>query len=216
MVTGANKDDVHWRGVSIERDVKVDEWADLHVVKENWLCVKCGNKLEMIKGLELRRVFKLGTKYSVAFNANALLADGSSVPIVMGSYGIGVERLMAAAVELYNDQNGIIWPISIAPYSVVITPVNTADEKQTSIATRLYDELSAAGVDVLFDDRDERPGVKFKDADLIGIPFRLTVGKSIDKGEVELFKRSDKSVTMIPINAAARILKEQILLVLTH
>ena len=210
MVTGGNKNDMHWKGVNINRDIKVDEWADLHTVSENALCDKCGHKLEMVKGLEIGHIFKLGTKYSEAFKANALLADGSAVSIVMGSYGIGVERIMAAAVELHNDDNGIIWPLSIAPFSLVITPVSTKDEKQMSIATRIYDELTQAGLDVLLDDRDERPGVKFKDADLIGIPYRLTVGKSIEKGELEFFKRADKSIKMIPIDSATEILKKQL------
>lgn len=207
MVTGANEDDYHLKGVSVARDIKVDQWADLHTVPENALCVNCDNKLEMVKGLEVGHIFKLGTKYTEAFKANALLADGSAIPIVMGCYGIGVERVMAAAVELNHDENGIIWPLSIAPYSLVITPVNTKDEKQVSIATKIYDELNAAGIDVLLDDRDERPGVKFKDADLIGVPYRLTVGKSIDKGEVELFTRADKSIKMIEIESVFDTLK---------
>lgn len=208
MVTGANQNDVHWRGVSVSRDMKIDEWADLHLVDESFHCSKCDHKLEMVKGLEVGHIFKLGTKYTEAFKANALLADGSSVPMVMGCYGIGVERIMAAAVELSHDENGIIWPLSIAPYSIIITPVNVKDEKQMSIASKVYDDLTKAGIDVLLDDRDERPGVKFKDADLIGIPFRVTVGKSIDKGELELFKRSDKSVKMIPIDTAGSIFQE--------
>jgi prolyl-tRNA synthetase len=210
MVTGANKDDLHWRGVSVSRDIKVDEWADLHVVNENSFCDKCDHKLEMVKGLEIGHIFKLGTKYSEAFKANALLPDGSAVPIVMGSYGIGVERIIASAVELYNDNNGIIWPLSIAPFSLVITPVSVKDEKQMALATKIYDELNNQGIDILLDDRDERPGVKFKDADLIGIPFRMTIGKSIEKGEVEFFKRSDKSIKMIPIDSATKFFKEQL------
>ncbi len=207
MVTGANIDDVHWRGVSVSRDIKVDEWADLHAVKENDLCIHCDKQLTMVKGLEVGHIFKLGTKYSLAMKANALLADGSSIPIVMGSYGIGVERIMAAAVELYNDAQGIIWPLSIAPFSIVITPVNTQDKNHVDTATRIYEELQMAGVDVLLDDRDERPGVKFKDADLIGIPYRLTVGKALEKGELELFTRKDKSIKMIPVDSAAKVLK---------
>ncbi len=205
MVTGANIDDVHWRGVSVDRDIKVDEWADIHVVKENALCINCDHKLEMFKGLEIGHIFKLGTKYSEAFKANALLPDGSSNPIIMGCYGIGVERIMASAVELYHDDNGIIWPLSIAPFSIVITPVNNTDQKQMEIATNIYNELNTAGIDVLLDDRDERPGVKFKDADLIGIPYRLVVGKSIDKGEVELRTRADQSLKMIPIDSVTKV-----------
>jgi len=210
MVTGANHDDFHLKGVSISRDIKVDEWADLYVVNENSLCDKCGHKLEMVKGLEIGHIFKLGTKYSEAFKATPLLADGTAVPIVMGSYGIGVERIIAAAVELYNDDNGIIWPLSIAPFSLVITPVNVKDEKLMAIARKIYDQLNNAGIDVLLDDRDERPGVKFKDADLIGIPFRMTIGKSVEKGEIELFKRADKTIKMIPIDSAAKIFQDQI------
>lgn len=216
MVTGANIDDMHWKGVSVSRDIKVDEWVDVHVVKETDLCHKCGHKLEMIKGLEVGHIFKLGTKYSEAFRANALLADGSSVPIIMGCYGIGVERIIAAAVELYNDQNGIIWPLSIAPFSVVITPINNADPKQMEIATKIYDEMNEDGIDVLLDDRDERPGVKFKDADLIGVPFRLVIGKSIEKGEVEMRSRMDQSVKMIPIDSVTKVLKARFTLTQTE
>ena len=190
MTTGANKDEHHLRGVSVERDIKVDKWASLRTVKAGEGCPNCDGSLDVFKAVETGHIFKLGTKYSDSMGARVLLADGSEVPIVMGSYGIGVERLIAAAVEAGSDEAGIIWPSTIAPFHVVITPVNIKDQVLLAAAERIYADLEAAGIEALLDDRDERAGVKFNDADLIGIPYRITVGKKIKEGKVEVMTRS--------------------------
>jgi prolyl-tRNA synthetase len=193
MTTGANTDDYHIRGVDIERDISVDEWADLRAINAGEGCPKCENgTLEVFKALEIGHVFKLGTKYSVSMGATVLNQDGKEVPIIMGSYGIGVERIMASAIELHHDADGIIWPKSIAPFDVVVTVTNMKQDELREAGESLYRDLQRAGLDVLLDDRDERAGVKFKDADLIGIPYRITIGKKIADGVVELFDRQAK------------------------
>jgi prolyl-tRNA synthetase len=193
MTTGANKDDHHLRGVDIERDIKVDQWADLRTVTSGEACPRCETGvLEVYKAMEIGHIFKLGTKYSESMGATVLTKDGKPVPIVMGSYGIGVERIITAAVEQSHDENGIIWPKTLAPFDVVVTITNVKDEKLREVGEKLYQDLQHAGLDVLLDDRDERAGVKFKDADLIGIPFRITLGKKIADQMVELFDRRTK------------------------
>jgi prolyl-tRNA synthetase len=193
MTTGANKDDHHIRGVDIERDIEVDQWADLRTVNSGEACPRCDNGvLEVFKAMEIGHIFKLGTKYSASMGATVLTADGKEVPIVMGSYGIGVERIMTAVIEQNHDADGIIWPTSIAPFDVVVTITNVKDEKLQDAGEKLYVELARAGLEVLLDDRDDRAGVKFKDADLIGIPYRITVGKKISDGIAELFDRRAK------------------------
>src|SRR5438132_6920576 len=193
MTTGANKDDRHIRGVDIERDVEVDQWADLRTVASGEACPRCDSGvLEVYKAMEIGHIFKLGTKYSESMGATVLTADGKEVPIVMGSYGIGVERIISAAVEQNYDDDGIIWPKSIAPFDVVVTVTNMKDEKLRDTGEDLYKDLQDAGLQVLLDDRDERAGVKFKDADLIGIPYRITIGKKIGDGIVELLDRKTK------------------------
>jgi len=193
MTTGANKDDHHLRGVNIERDVKVDKWADLRAVTSGEPCPRCETGvLEVYKAMEIGHIFKLGTKYSESMGATVLTRDGKPVPIVMGSYGIGVERIITAAVEQNYDENGIIWPRTLAPFDVVVTITNVKDEKLREAGDKLYQDLQHAGLDVLLDDRDERAGVKFKDADLIGIPYRITLGKKVAEGLVELFDRRSK------------------------
>lgn len=190
MTTGANKDDHHIRGVNPERDIKVDRWADLRTVNHGEACPRCDSGvLEVFKGMEIGHIFKLGTKYSASMGARVLTADGKEVPIVMGSYGIGVERIITAAIEQNNDADGIIWPKSISPFDVVVTITNIKDEKLRDAGEKLYADLRHAGLDVLLDDREERAGVKFKDADLVGIPYRITIGKKIADGAVELFDR---------------------------
>jgi prolyl-tRNA synthetase len=194
MTTGANKDDHHLRGVDIERDIQVDTWADLRTVNSGETCPRCGEgKLEVFKAMEIGHIFKLGTKYSASMGATVLTADGKEVPIVMGSYGIGVERIITAAIEQNHDSDGIIWPKSLTPFDVIVTITNIKDEKLREAGEKLYVELQAAGLQVLLDDRDERAGVKFKDADLIGIPCRITIGKKISDGLVELFDRRAKT-----------------------
>ena len=190
MTTGANKDDHHIRGVDIDRDIEVDQWADLRTVNSGETCPRCNSgRLEVFKAMEIGHIFKLGTKYSESMGATVLTADGKEVPIVMGSYGIGVERILTAAIEQNHDDDGIVWPKSITPFDVVLTITNIKDEKLRDAGEKLYADLKAAGLDVLLDDRDERAGVKFKDADLIGIPYRITIGKKIGDGIVELFDR---------------------------
>src|SRR5256714_3273742 len=193
MTTGANKDDHHIRGVDIERDIEVDQWADLRTVNSGEACPHCDTgRLEVFKAMEIGHIFKLGTKYSESMGATVLTADGKEVPIIMGSYGIGVERIITAAIEQNNDGDGIIWPKSITPFDVVVTVTNMKDEKLREAGETLYRDLQHAGLEVLLDDRDERAGVKFKDADLIGIPYRVTVGKKISDQTVELFDRRAK------------------------
>lgn len=193
MTTGANKDDFHLRGVSIDRDIKVGKWTELRSVVSGEGCPQCeAGTLRVDKAIEVGHIFKLGTKYSESMKATVLNAEGKDVPIIMGSYGIGVGRILASAVELYNDKDGISWPVAIAPFEVVVTPANISDATQSQTALELYQQLLAGGVDAILDDRDERPGVKFKDADLIGLPYRITIGKKLKEGNVELFTRQTK------------------------
>jgi prolyl-tRNA synthetase len=193
MTTGANKDDHHLRGVDVERDIKPDGWADLRTVQKGEACPNCeAGTLDIFKAMEIGHIFKLGTKYSDSMGATVLNAEGKEVPIVMGSYGIGVERIMSAAVEQNHDSDGIVWPRAVAPFDVIVTVTNVKQDDVRGAGERLYEELGRAGLEVLLDDRDERAGVKFKDADLIGVPFRVTVGKKVSEGRVELFDRASK------------------------
>ncbi len=190
MVTGANRDDVHVRNVDVDRDIEVTRWIDLRQVTEGEACPVCGEPLSVWKGIEVGHIFKLGTKFSEAFGAVVQDEHGASHPIVMGSYGIGLERAMAAVVEWSHDDRGIVWPVPVAPYEVVVTVVRVGDADSLAAAERLAGELETRGVDVLLDDREERPGVKFADAELIGIPYRVTVGpKGLAQGVVELTRR---------------------------
>ena len=169
----------------------VTTWADLRETTGNDVCIVDGGALELWKGIEVGHIFKLGTAYSEAFGAYVQDEDGASHPIIMGSYGIGLERGMAAVVEASHDDNGIVWPVAIAPYEVVITVIRTDDPATMAVANQLYDDFDTAGVDALLDDREERPGVKFADAELIGIPYRVTVGpKGVEQGIVEVTVRS--------------------------
>jgi prolyl-tRNA synthetase len=192
MTTGANEDGFHFKNVSIERDIKVTTWFDLRTVTAGEPCVKCAKPLKIRRAIEVGHVFKLGTKYSEKLNATFLDADGSRKPSVMGCYGIGVTRTLQAIIEQGNDKDGVIWPLSVAPYQVCITPLGITPESETmKLAEKIYAELTAKGVDVILDDRDERPGVKFKDSELVGFPIRLGIGeKSLAKGEVELKPRN--------------------------
>lgn len=193
MTTGANEDDWHYRGVDVSRDIDVGRWADLRAVREGEDCVRCGNPLDLWKGIEVGHIFKLGTEYSEAFGVYVQDEDGESHPVIMGSYGIGVERGMAAIVEANNDDHGIVWPMSVAPYEVVITVVRADDETTMTTAESLYEILQRYGVDVLLDDRVERPGVKFADSELIGVPLRITVGpRGLAEEMVELTYRKGR------------------------
>lgn len=190
LTTGANKDDWHYRGVDIERDIAVDNWADLREVAAGEACPKCGSDLGIIRCVEAGHIFKLGTMYAEKFNITVADAEGGQQPVIMGSYGIGIGRNMATIAETYHDDKGLIWPVSVAPYETVIT-VMKLDEPTMAAAEEIYDGLRARGVDVLLDDRDARAGVKFADAELIGIPYRLTVGpKSLADDEIEWTNRS--------------------------
>jgi len=207
MVTGANEDGQHLRHVDVERDIKVERWADLRTVKAGELCPVTGEPLKVQRAIEVGHVFKLGTKYSEALGALFLDEHGKQQPAVMGCYGIGVTRTLQAVIEQSHDQDGILWPVSIAPYTVCITPLNVeASSAVMQLAEKLYRELIDRGVDTLIDDRNDRPGVKFKDADLIGFPLRIGVGeKSLAKGEVEI-KRRGGALTSVKIEDAVTVL----------
>ncbi len=209
MTTGANRDDFHLRGVSVERDIKPDRWADLRTVQKGEACPNCeAGTLDIFKAMEIGHIFKLGTKYSDSMGATVLNAEGKEVPIVMGSYGIGVERILSAAVEQNHDADGIVWPRAIAPFDVVVTVTNVRQKEMSDAGERLYEELRRAGLEVLLDDRDERAGVKFKDADLIGVPLRVTVGKKVADGKVELFERASKRSNDIGLDEVAAKVQE--------
>ena len=204
LTTGANEDDWHLRGVDVARDVKVAEYIDLREVSAGEQCPKCQTALEIIRCIEAGHIFKLGTKYSEAMGANVLDADGVQRPIVMGSYGIGIGRNMATIAETHNDDNGLVWPVEVAPFEVVITLMNLKDEDTVNAANALYEELLAAGVDVLIDDRDSRAGVKFADAELIGIPYRITMGpRGIKEGKVEFTPRATQETEEVGLDAIA-------------
>ncbi len=211
MTTGANKDDHHLRGVDIARDIPVDEWFELRTVEAGEGCPKCETgTLEIFKGMEIGHIFKLGTKYSESMGATVLNQDGKPVPIVMGSYGIGVERIISATVEQNHDEDGIIWPKSLAPFDVVVTITNMKQEDVRQAGEKLYHELQQAGLEVLLDDRDERAGVKFKDADLIGIPHRVTIGKKVNDGVVELFNRRTKKTDDVRISDVVAAIRQDL------
>jgi prolyl-tRNA synthetase len=190
MTTGANVDDFHLRGVSVERDIELTEWADLREVAAGEPCIQCGEPIDVFRAIECGHIFKLGTKYSEPLGAFVLDENGKSRPIYMGSYGIGLERNMAAVVETHHDDKGIVWPVSVAPYEVVVT-VLKLDEETIAAAESIYESLLATGVDVIIDDRNDRPGVKFNDAELVGIPYRVTVGpRGLADGVVEVYRRA--------------------------
>ena len=208
FVIGCNQTDKHLVGANWGKDIKLPERIfDIRLVEEGDKCTQCGADLKVTKGIEVGNIFKLGTKYSKAMNATFTDKDGQEKPFIMGCYGIGISRTAAAAVERHHDENGIIWPLAIAPYTVIIVPVSDQDETQMSIAEDMYKKLLAANVEVILDDRSERAGVKLKDADLIGIPYRITVGKTIKDGLVEFKTRATNVVeTISPDEAIQRIL----------
>ena len=211
MTTGANEDDWHYTGVDVARDLTVTLWADLRAVTSGEVCVRDGGPLELWKGIEVGHIFKLGTKFSEAFGAYVQDEQGNSHPIIMGSYGIGLERGMAAVVEASHDDNGIVWPVSVAPYEVVITVIRPDDRPTMAVANRLYDDFDSAGVEVLLDDRVERPGVKFADSELIGIPYRVTVGpKSVETGVAEMTERLGMVKSELAIEDVVSTLAERI------
>jgi prolyl-tRNA synthetase len=209
MTTGANEDGFHLRHVDLDRDIKVDLWADLRTVKAGEFCVASGEPLKIRRAIEVGHVFKLGTKYSEKLGSSFVAEDGVRRPCVMGCYGIGVTRTLQAVIEQSHDANGIIWPLSVAPFAVCITPLNVAPESPgMKLAEKIYAELSARGIEVILDDRDDRPGVKFKDADLVGFPFRIGIGeRSLAKGEVEIKPRAGAVMPVKIESAVPKILE---------
>ena len=201
LATGANEDDWHWSGVDVARDIVVDEFADLREVTAGEACPLCGAPLEIVRCIEAGHIFKLGTKYSGVLGAQVLDPDGRERPLVMGSYGIGIGRAMAAAAETHHDENGLSWPVSIAPYEVVVTIVSMKDEGSVTAGEKIHADLQGRGIDTLLDDRDARAGVKFADAELVGIPYRVTVGpKALADGEVEFTPRATGDTTRVGLD----------------
>ena len=214
FVVGGNKEDHHYINVNLNRDFTPDAFEDIIIARKGDGCAFCDGTLTEEKGMEVGHIFKLGTVYSEGMNAKFLDDDGKEKPFIMGCYGMGVSRMPASIVESSHDKDGIIWPISIAPFEAVITLVNQDDEKQCEYATKLYEELTFAGVDVLLDERVERPGVKFKDADLWGIPIQIVVGKGVSENNVEICLRRDKVKENINIDQATDyILKKKRILI---
>jgi prolyl-tRNA synthetase len=201
MICGANKDDYHLRNVTPGEDFQ-PEWQDIRQVAAGDTDIERGTPLEIVKAMEIGHIFKLGYKYSESMGLRVLNEAGQEVAPIMGSYGIGIERILSAAIELYHDKDGMSLPVSIAPFTVVITPVNYSDEKQRVAAEQLYQTCCTDGLDCVLDDRDERPGVKFKDADLVGIPYRITVGKKLAQGLVEVVERRTRQSSDLPISEA--------------
>lgn len=206
MIAGANKDDYHLKNVTPGKDF-TPEYFDLRQVADGDTCQRCGHALKLVKAVELGHIFKLGYRYSEPMGLRVLGEDGKEVAPIMGSYGIGVERILSCAVELFHDKDGMAMPASIAPFTVVITPVNYAEPGQREAAQKLYRDCVEAGFDALLDDRDERPGVKFKDADLIGIPYRITVGKKLSEGKLEFVERRTKTSTDVKVEEAVETLR---------
>ncbi len=199
MFTGANIDDVHLRGVDVARDIPVGSWADLREVAAGESCPRCGEPLEMVEAIEVGHIFKLGDRYSKVFGATVLGPDGKAAPLIMGSYGIGVERAMAAIVECHHDERGIVWPFAVAPFSVVVVVAQSEDIEVAKAGAAIYEQLGAAGVEVIIDDRADRAGVKFRDAELTGIPLRVTVGKrGLAEGTVEITERTTGETRKVP------------------
>ena len=207
FLVGANKTDYHYKNVNL-KDFKVFKEADIANVIEGDKCPCCGGNLYFKKGIEIGNTFKLGTKYSESLGLTYLDEENNSHPVVMGCYGIGIGRILAAIIEQNNDENGIILPMNIAPYQVSIVLINDKDEKQVEVANNLYQDLTSKGIEVILDNRNERPGVKFKDMDLIGVPLRITVGKKIDENKVELKQRKEKESTDIEINNVYEIISK--------
>ena len=201
MTTGANVDDQHLEGVDMDRDVTVDHWVDVRGILDGEACVTCGEPLRVVRCIEAGHIFKLGRKYAEAMKVTVLDGEGVNRVPTMGSYGIGVGRAMATVAETHHDEHGLLWPMSIAPYEVVLTVVKVDHDESMAVAERLYDELRAAGVDVLLDDRDGRPGVKFADAELVGIPLRVAIGpRGLDNGQLEFTVRSNGEKVDVPID----------------
>ena len=211
FIMGANEGDRHYVDLNWERDIPLPNWADLRQVKSGEPCPRCRNPLESHRGIEVGHVFKLGDKYSQALKATYLDADGKEHYLYMGCYGIGVSRIMAAAIEQGHDANGIIFPVALAPFQVGLIPIAPNDPAVRECVESLHADLEAAGVEVLLDDRDERPGVKFKDCDLLGLPLRVVVGaKALAQGQAEVRHRRAPDNLMVPLPDLIAYLKAQI------
>ena len=199
MFTGANQDDWHYRGVSVEGDIAVGDWVDLREVEAGESCIDCGSPLAVVRCIEAGHIFKLGRKYAEAMGIAVLDREGKAQVPTMGSYGIGIGRAVAAIAENHHDDSGLIWPMSVAPFHLLVTVLDVGDTEAVRLAARIQNEFEAAGLEVLVDDRDARPGVKFADAELIGIPYRLTIGsRSLAKGQVEFTPRSTGETELLP------------------
>ncbi|NLK62217.1 MAG: proline--tRNA ligase [Fusobacteria bacterium] len=210
-ISGGNVKDKHYINVNHNRDYKLDEFFDIRKVKLGEGCPRCeSGKLNSARGIEVGQIFKLGRKYTEALNCTYLNEEGKTNHMIMGCYGIGVSRTMAAAIEQNNDENGIIWPMSIAPYHVIIIPANVKDDEQMRVANTIYDKMKKENIEVVLDDRDERPGFKFKDADLIGFPIKIVVGKGVTAGKVELKFRSEDDKIEIEIENIIKYTKDRI------
>ncbi len=211
LVAGANEVGYHLRNVNYGRDYSADIVADIAAAQEGDACPVCGGALRAERGVEVGNIFKLGTRYTEALGARFLDQDGALKPVVMGSYGIGIGRLLACIAEIHHDDYGLVWPITVAPYPVHLLTLGPADSEATAVAERLYVEIQAAGIDVLFDDRDRSPGVKFNDADLIGIPLRLTVAaRGLQQQSVELKRRDRQDRELIPLANVVPALKARL------
>lgn len=208
FVVGINQEDKHMVGANLDIDIlHIEKFEDIRLAQAGEICPQCGQPLKVTRGIEVGNIFQLGTKYSKPMNAMFLDKNGKAQPYVMGCYGIGVTRTAAAAVERWHDEHGILWPIQIAPYHVTVVPLNDKDEQQMKVAKDIYAKLLKSGIEAVLDDRPERAGVKFKDADLIGFPFRITVGKTISEGQVELKTRQTDTVeSMTPDEAVEKVI----------
>jgi len=211
FVTGGNKQDLHLKNVNLGRDFEVKEFGDVRVITTGDACPRCGGDIRFGRGIEVGHVFKLGTKYSTALKAMFLDEDGKEQPIVMGCYGIGVGRTLAAAIEQNHDKMGIIFPIPIAPFEVIILPLQMHESSVVDTAETTYRALLDSGIDVLLDDREERAGVKFNDADLLGIPVRVTIGfRGVKAGQMELKLRSESESVPISIQEAPTVIRQKV------
>jgi len=210
-VVGGNETDVHIANVLLGRDFTPDDFADIREAQKGDACPRCEGNMTVMRGIEVGHVFKLGTKYSKAMGATFLDENGHELPLVMGCYGIGIGRTAAAAIEQNHDDKGIIWPVPLAPYEVLLLSINPGDSKISEASDRLMAELEGLGIEVLYDDRDERPGVKFNDADLLGIPFRITVGaRNLEQGLVEIKRRNETELKKVPIDQVVKMVADMV------
>ena len=211
MSTGANIDDVHLSGVDVGRDITVTLWADLREVTEGEPCPRCGTALEFVRAIEVGHIFKLGRKYTTSLGVTVSMPDGSTVIPIMGSYGIGIERAMAVIAEVHHDDAGLAWPVQVAPAEVTVLLLSVRDPEARAASEVLYSSLLDAGVDAAIDDRDVRPGVKYTDAELTGIPYRISVGsRDLAEGVVEITKRANGEKERVAVGEAVGWVRQAI------